>query len=266
MQKKFVAVTLILIILLNTLSPNLIYAKEFVAATYVIAANEEPQDPNKSNNPDNESTIQEQLNKNGDKMMNNLLENALVEVRSESRTRMVSVGNSSSSSPSIIAGIISTILFTFPTIVNIIITCITNMFGTEGHTNNWFVIEDLVFNKYKLFDIDFFDIPNDLNNADTMGVLNYNIASWYFSLRNVAIVANLLILIYIGIRMAISTVAEQRARYKKMLINWFTSLFILFFMHFILAAMFVVQDWLVGVLKEVLNALESNNNRKRNWI
>ena len=43
MQKKFVAVTLMFIILINTIYPEVIYAKEMFAATYtVVAANEQP--------------------------------------------------------------------------------------------------------------------------------------------------------------------------------------------------------------------------------
>ena len=276
MQKKFVAVTLIFIFLLNAICPNIIYAKEMFAATYELAANnEEPDDAHKSGNPDNADNIQKHINQNGEKIVDNAVNNALAEVRSENGTRTVSIGNTTSVTEPII-GILSTLFNIFPTIVNYTITGIARMFGTnETNPHNnigivtpsenfWFVIEDIVFNKYKLFDIDFFDIPENLDNANAMGILNYNIAAWYFSLRNLAIVANLLILIYIGIRMAISTVADSKAKYKKMLINWFSSLFILFFMHYILATMFVIQDWLVEVVKNVLNALEQN--RKRHWF
>ena len=41
-----------------------------------------------------------------------------------------------------------------------------------------------------------------------------NIAIWYYALRNLAIGILLAILIYVGIRMAISTVASDEAKYK----------------------------------------------------
>ena len=46
--------------------------------------------------------------------------------------------------------------------------------------------------------------------------------------------------LYVGIRMAISSVAEEKAKYKKMLVDWVVSLGLLFVLHYIMV--FVVRD------------------------
>ena len=128
MQKKIVAATLILIFLINTISPSLIYAKEMFAATYEIAATAE--DLSRSNNPDNADDLNTHINNKGQDIVKNATENALAEVRSEGSTRMVSIGNTTSMTEPIL-GILSTIFNIFPTIVNYIMTAIVRTYGTN---------------------------------------------------------------------------------------------------------------------------------------
>ena len=51
--------------------------------------------------------------------------------------------------------------------------------------------------------------------------------------------------------MAISTVAEEQAKYKKMFYYWLTSFIILFFMHYIFIIIFYIQEFLVSIIGEV---------------
>lgn len=60
------------------------------------------------------------------------------------------------------------------------------------------------------------------------------IASWYTSLRNLAIVILLSVLAYIGIRIVISSSADDRAKYKQRLLDWFIAMCLIFFMHYIM--------------------------------
>ncbi len=61
------------------------------------------------------------------------------------------------------------------------------------------------------------------------------VSQWYNAIRNIAIVLSMSVLLYIGIRMLLSTVAQDKAKYKQMLIDWLVSLCLLFFMHYIMA-------------------------------
>ncbi len=89
------------------------------------------------------------------------------------------------------------------------------------------------------------------NNASTVNTIRDNVAIWYVSLRNLAAIVLALILIYVAIRMAISTLAEEKAKYKNMLIDWLTSLCLLFVLHYIMVIVINLNNSFVELLKGV---------------
>ena len=60
------------------------------------------------------------------------------------------------------------------------------------------------------------------------------IAGWYYALRNFAIIALLSVLVYVGIRMILSTIAQDKAKYKVMFKDWLVALCLLVVMHYIM--------------------------------
>ena len=95
---------------------------------------------------------------------------------------------------------------------------------------------DILFNKVKVVDINFFDIT-DATGTDEGAIVNKirkGVAKWYYAMRNIAASILLCILIYVGIRMAISTVASDRAMYKRMLVDWVCSLLLIFVLQYIM--------------------------------
>lgn len=76
----------------------------------------------------------------------------------------------------------------------------------------------IFFNKYDILSVNMFDF------GDNTGSFNYTfrstIAMWYYMMRILASAILLVVLIYVGIRMAISSIAEDKAKYKKMLLDW----------------------------------------------
>ena len=64
--------------------------------------------------------------------------------------------------------------------------------------------------------------------------LKKTIASWYKSFRNIAVVGLLSVLIYIGIRILISSAADDKAKYKESLKDWLVALCLVFVIHFII--------------------------------
>lgn len=78
------------------------------------------------------------------------------------------------------------------------------------------------------------------------------ISSWYYALRNFSIIALLIILVYIGIRIVISSAADDRAKYKQKLMDWLVAMCLLFFMHYIMV-------FAVTLTEEITKALNSAN-------
>lgn len=65
--------------------------------------------------------------------------------------------------------------------------------------------------------------------------LRGTISSWYVGMRNIALVMMMIVLLYIGIRMLLSTLASDKAKYRQMLYDWLIGIVILFLMHYIMA-------------------------------
>ena len=73
--------------------------------------------------------------------------------------------------------------------------------------------------------------------------LHQLVSSWYVVLRNIALVAMLSILVYIGIRISISSIASDKAKYKQMLQDWLTGIILIFLMHYIMAfSIFIIEN------------------------
>ena len=86
-----------------------------------------------------------------------------------------------------------------------------------------------------------------------------NIGKYYIIVRNLSIAILLGILLYVGIRMAISTVASDEAKYKKMLYDWTISLVLVFMLHFIIIITFYINNQLVNVLS-AFDPLQNNSD------
>lgn len=87
------------------------------------------------------------------------------------------------------------------------------------------------------------------SKQDSAAMLQGTISSWYSTIRNICLVAMLSVLVYIGIRMLLSSVASDKAKYKTMLKDWFIGLCLLFLMHYIMAFSVTLVGKLTDVVK-----------------
>lgn len=110
----------------------------------------------------------------------------------------------------------------------------------------------------------------DYEKNAPVNALHDMIATWYRILRNIAIVFLLSILVYVGIRIMISSTAADSAKYKKMIIDWVVALCILFALHYIMAFVNAAVDTVTGAFSSsgtetdaifgvVRKSLESDN-------
>ncbi len=86
--------------------------------------------------------------------------------------------------------------------------------------------------------------------------LKPTIASWYYTLRTIAIVAMIPILMYVGIRIMTSSIASEKAKYKNMLTDWVIAFCLIFVMHYIMIFANEVTDAIVEVLNSVSEGQE----------
>jgi len=111
-------------------------------------------------------------------------------------------------------------------------------------------IENIVYNKVPILDINFFDFEKAggavVDEDGIIYIIKENVAMWYYIFRIVAILIMLLVLIYLGIKMAITTIGEKKAVYKEMLLSWIIGFVILFAINYIMFAIIHINESLIG--------------------
>lgn len=161
-----------------------------------------------------------------------------------------------------IAGILAAVIDIFPMLIQLTLTIVVS---------DTFTIEGTVFNEFGIFNINYFDFsPNtytvgsgtsqktvEVNTANLS--IKESVAKFFIITRLIAIAASLLVLIYVGIRMALSTIASDQAKYKEMLISWLESIVLLFLMQYIISIMFSIGNIFINIAYDIRVALNATS-------
>lgn len=129
-------------------------------------------------------------------------------------------------------------------------------------------VESILFNRVPILNANIFEtasVEYDTNkteqetdadkiakNDEIVPIIRNAVAKWYYILRLIAIAFMLLVLIFVGIKMALSTVASEKAVYKQMLIDWVAGMIIVFTIHYIMISIFAINDAIVNGLQALL--------------
>lgn len=138
---------------------------------------------------------------------------------------------------------------------------------------SFLTIEQIVFGNYYLFSIDIFNdssVQKPTNKAGTwvtsgliksLDLIRKSVARWYYIVEIIALAIGLVTLIYIGIRMAVSTVATDKAKYKKMLVSWVQSILIIALLPYIITVVNYLKDLIMQMLDEFRGLMITNGTR-----
>ena len=141
--------------------------------------------------------------------------------------------------------ILGWIIAIVPFVANFIISLVA---GTDT-----FSIEKLLLGEYELFHINVFNVDGLTGEyAELVQSLSQTVSTWYIALRNLAMVMSAVVLVYVGIRMAFSSVADDKAKYKVMLKNWFISFALLFLLQYIMIFLFETAELLINAINKAI--------------
>ena len=111
-------------------------------------------------------------------------------------------------------------------------------------------VENIVYNKIPILDINFFNIHDAggavIEEDGVIYTIKSSIATWYYVFRVIAMVIMLLVLIYLGVRLSFTSVAEKKAVYKDMLLSWLAGFILVFIMNYIMYAVISVNESFVS--------------------
>ena len=117
----------------------------------------------------------------------------------------------------------------------------------------FFNIGKVLTNQYELFDISYL-LSGEPKKSEikTMFVDGFQkeIPNWYLGVRNLALALSVVVLIYIGLRMALSVAVDEKAKYKKMFTGWVEGIILMFLMHYIIIAAIQANKLLINILTD----------------
>ncbi len=152
-----------------------------------------------------------------------------------------------------IASILALVSSSIAEVVRFVMTlCVSD---GEETSDTRITVQGIVTGEYPMLNNDFLISKN--GKSETNDIVKQQVSVWYYGIRNLAIVISLFVLVYIGIRMAISTLADDKAKYKQMLISWLQSFILIFFLHYIILLAMVIQKVFMDMFKPYLQTLTS---------
>lgn len=83
---------------------------------------------------------------------------------------------------------------------------------------------------------------DEVEDDSIMGIIKNTIGQWYYVFRYFSIIAMLLVLIFLGIKLSLTTIAEDKAKYKRMLVDWIVGFAIIFGIHYFMAFVLYLND------------------------
>ena len=140
-------------------------------------------------------------------------------------------------------------------LANLVLTQITTV-GEASPSFKLITFEDILFNKVALVDVNILSPTQTAAGTTLSGTLTQirvNVAGWYLALRNLAITVAFATLIYIGVRMAIDSSGEKKARYKELLKHWLVGFALIFILHYIISFVLRINTALVSSLSSGLS-------------
>lgn len=124
------------------------------------------------------------------------------------------------------------------------------------HVNMFPWSDRVIFNSVPLLDPNFINPAKNSLFMDSSGLttVGKSVRSVYFTGLSVGLGFFGIIVAVMAIRLAISSIAADKAKYKEAIVHWLTALILLFALHYVLSLVFYLNEQLVEVACKIVNA------------
>lgn len=115
-------------------------------------------------------------------------------------------------------------------------------------------IDKLVFNKVDKVSIDYWNCTNSNATEISTPIKNYMaipVQKWYKVFNRIAIMVYMIVLVYMGIAIMLSSTGEKRARYKELTMTWVIGIVILFMFPYVMKYIIKLNDALTNMIANV---------------
>lgn len=90
---------------------------------------------------------------------------------------------------------------------------------------------------------------------NTVLILKEAIATWYYLIRTISIAVMLLALIFIGIKMATTTIASEKAFFQRMLFDWVAGMILVFGIHYIMIFILQLNETMLDMISKTADSI-----------
>ena len=114
--------------------------------------------------------------------------------------------------------------------------------------------QEIFGNRIPLLDVNFVspstyvNVNNNEKVESSAEKLRTTIQRWYVVMRNIVLAGLMIVLLYIGIRILISTTSQEKAKYKENIKDWFIAMCIVVFLHIFMAVVLNVTEFITELL------------------
>lgn len=115
-------------------------------------------------------------------------------------------------------------------------------------------IDKLVFNKVDKVSIDYWNYTNSNATEISTPIKNYMaipVQKWYKVFNRIAIMVYMIVLVYMGIAIMLSSTGEKRARYKELTMTWVIGIVILFMFPYVMKYIIKLNDAFTNMIANV---------------
>ncbi len=148
------------------------------------------------------------------------------------------------------------------------------------YSNIYITPETILKNQIQLFNVNYFETIADSDVDDTVSLSNTLrkvVSQAYTTIRDIALVAMLIVIIYIAIRMLLALTPKEKSRYKESAVNCIIGVILIVLMHYIMSISVTGLEMITNSISitnqvysisesEVNNFLASNQDAYNNAI
>lgn len=150
------------------------------------------------------------------------------------------------------------------TIARLFATLIAWLIHLIGHTTEarFPYADQIIFNTIPVLDCNFINpaegsLLKDSSGYTPIGEIIRNI---YFTGLSIGLGFMGIVVAVMAIKLAISSIGSQKAKYKEAIVTWATALVLLFGMHYLIAMLFFLNEKLVEVASTIVTSATENAN------
>lgn len=98
----------------------------------------------------------------------------------------------------------------------------------------------------------------EMSTLSTAAALRDSITKWYYAIRNLALVGLLSVLVYVGIRIIISSSTTEKAKYKSMITDWVVAICLVMILHYIMV-------FAITIVEKITIAISNSGQSEAIW-